>query len=64
MLNKIGTKTTRRKKADCITIAHVNCQRCSTIIEEREVIGLSKSFCWCYNCGLYDEMLTKKIINN
>ena len=62
---KLGQVVKKKKQGGTyIIIGIINCERCKTIIGEREVIIPSKAYrkngryyaqySWCYKCGLYD----------
>jgi len=66
-MNDIGkevSKTSRQGGGVYVVIGHINCSRCKTLIEEREVIEPNKGqkkrgsyyyhYSWCPNCGLYE----------
>jgi len=65
-MDKVGTiisKNSRQGGGEYVVIAHINCDRCKTIIEEREIQEPTKThrrsghyyqqYSWCHNCGLY-----------
>jgi len=65
-LNKIGSKVwknSRQGGGEYVVIGHINCERCKTVIEERERTEPTKEqikrgqydiySVWCWNCGLY-----------
>ena len=62
---KTGQIVKKKKRGGSyVIIGIVNCDRCHTVIGEREVITPSKEhkkkgryyaqYSWCYKCGLYD----------
>ena len=65
-LEKVGTLVSRNSKeggGSYMIVGHIDCERCNTEIELREVIELSKKqrkasankkeYSWCHKCGLY-----------
>lgn len=74
-IDLVGTTVWKNSKQGGIkytVIGHLNCDRCSTLIELREVEIPSKEqrkrgqyyaeYSWCYKCGLYTPKLSSKTI--
>ena len=64
-LREVGT-TINKQGGLFVVIAHINCERCETLIEEREVLRPHSkerekrmSYSWCHECGLYSRVIKK-----
>ena len=50
-----------------IVIGHLNCDRCETIVEEKEWTEMARRHkhlhhdYWCFNCGLWKNLIKTKI---
>lgn len=72
-LTPVGTEVSKNSKQGggiYVVIGHINCDRCNTEIELREVIEPNKrqrkngtyyeEYAWCHECGLYQSNKRRK----
>lgn len=77
-LHKVGEEVSFASKTgggSYVVVGHINCNRCNTVIEEREVQEPNRrqrkngsyhyEYSWCHNCGLYEPKKgTREVVIN
>lgn len=66
-IHPVGTEVSFSSKTGggaYVVIGHINCSRCNTVLEDREIVEYNRSqkkngtkcssYHWCHNCGLYE----------